>query len=205
MAIPLGIQGQADFTQPIELLMDCHRRIEHFLGVLQKVAERYRDSVLDDQGRRALETALNYFRQAAPRHTADEEQSLFPRLRQCDDPAVQTAMAELDRLEADHRKAEDAHDRLDAMGRRWLEAGKLCPADHAQFTSLLLDLAATYAQHIRLEDEQVFVLAGRTLNAQALQQVGQEMRQRRIDDPGRTGSRCAQRRQQRLHAQATPA
>ena len=50
MPIPLGTTGQPDFTQPIELMMDCHRRIEHFLGVLQRVVERYADQPLDAVG-----------------------------------------------------------------------------------------------------------------------------------------------------------
>ena len=66
MPINLGTTGQPDFTEPIDLMMDCHRRIEHFLGVLQRVAGRYTDQPLDAQGRDALETALNYFRSAAP-------------------------------------------------------------------------------------------------------------------------------------------
>ncbi len=125
MPVNVGTTGQPDFTQPIELMMDCHRRIEHFLAVLQKLAERYANRPLDDEGRAALETAMNYFRSAAPRHTADEEESLFPRMRQVDDPQVRQAMAQIDRLESDHRRAEAAHARLDELGRRWLNDGTL--------------------------------------------------------------------------------
>ena len=49
MALPMGTQGQADFSQPIALMMDCHRRIEHFLGVLEKVVGRYRETPLDEE------------------------------------------------------------------------------------------------------------------------------------------------------------
>ncbi len=199
MAVPMGSKGQPDFTQPIELMMDCHRRIEHFLGVLRQVSERYARTELDAEGRAALETALNYFRQAAPRHTADEEVSLFPRMRERDDPDVQRALAELDRLEADHRKAEGAHERLDELGRGWLEAGRLGADEHAELVSLLAELTDAYTEHIRLEDERVFVLASRVLSESALERVGQEMRQRRADQPGRSGSRCAERRQRELN------
>ena len=37
---------------------------------------------MTEETRVALESALRYFREAAPKHTADEEESLFPRLRQ---------------------------------------------------------------------------------------------------------------------------
>jgi len=202
MAIPMGSQGQADFTQPIELMMDCHRRIEHFLAVLQKLAERYANQPLDDEGREAMETSLNYFLSAAPRHTADEEESLFPRMRRIDDPRVREAMAQIVRLESDHRKAEAAHARLDELGRRWLTKGTLSVDAFAEFRDLLGELARAYGEHIPIEDDGVFVLAKRVLDDEQLQAVGEEMRQRRIEDPGRPGSRCAERRQQRLQSQA---
>lgn len=195
MPIDLGTQGQPDFTQPIELMMDCHRRIEKFLAVLQRVVDRYADAPLDDQGREALETALNYFRLAAPRHTEDEEISLFPRMRQLADPEAQNAMVRVDRLEADHREAERAHEQLDALGRAWLEQGQLDPADFKQAHQLIQDLAAAYQQHIPIEDGDVFVLASRLLDPADLHAIGQEMKQRRTQDPGRSGSRCAKRRQ----------
>jgi len=202
MPVNLGTTGQPDFDQPIDLMMDCHRRIEHFLGALQRVAERYADQPLDDEGREALATALNYFRSAAPRHTADEEESLFPRMRQVDTPEVKNAMAEIDRLESDHRKAEVAHARLDELGRQWLESGALSSEPLTEFQGLLDQLAQAYGEHIPIEDNSVFVLAKRTLTDEQLQAVGEEMRQRRIEDPGRPGSRCAERRQQLLASQA---
>ena len=194
MPVPLGANGQADFTQPIELMKDCHRRIEHFLEVLCKVVDRYGTCGLDDEGRGALDTALNYFRQAAPRHTADEERSLFPRMRNSDDPEVRAAMTELDRLEADHRQAQIAHDRVDRIGRDWLDTGRLDRGARTELSVLLRELTSTYVEHIRLEDETVFVLASRALDAQSLAEVGREMQRRRIEAPGRSGSRCAQRR-----------
>jgi len=203
MPVNLGTTGQPDFDQPIELMMDCHRRIEHFLGVLQKVAARYPDQPLDSQGREALETTLNYFRSAAPRHTADEEQSLFPRLRQVDSPEVKQAMAEIDRLESDHRKAEAAHARLDELGRQWLDDGTLSGESLAEFRGLLDELAQAYGEHIAIEDDSVFELATRVLTAEQLRAIGNEMKQRRTDDPGRPGSRCAERRQQQLKSQAS--
>lgn len=198
MAVPLGSQGQADFSQPIELLMDCHRRIEHFLAVLGRVADRYADRSLDDQGRQALETSLNYFASAAPRHTGDEEESLFPRMRQSSDPQVRQAVAEIDRLESDHRRAEAAHARLETLGRGWLADGILAAPSLAEFRRLLQGLTGDYARHIATEDGRVFILAKQSLTPEQLEAVGQEMKSRRIQDPGRPGSRCAQRRQERL-------
>ncbi len=196
MPISLGTKGQANFTEPIALLMDCHRRIEYFLELLSRVVERYGQRELDDEGRKALETALNYFAQAAPRHTADEEESLFPRMRQCGDEAVGRVMAEIDALEADHRQAEVGHARVETIGRAWLETGRLSDEACRELMTLLPEMRATYTRHIRMEDEQVFTLASKVLDDEALQAVGREMKHRRAENPGRPGSRCAQRRQQ---------
>jgi len=200
MSVQIGAPAQPGFDQPLALMMDCHRRIEHFLCVLSEIARRYHGGELDGPARQSLDTALTYFQQAAPRHTADEERSLFPRLRLSDDPAVRQAMVQIDRLEADHREAEAAHARIDALGRAWLRAGRLDADDAAALRALLDRLGAVYAAHIRLEDERVFVLARRALDAEALRAVGEEMKQRRIDDPGREGSRCAERRRQQFTA-----
>lgn len=198
MPLPLGTTGQPDFDQPIELMMDCHRRIEHFLRVLERVVAQHRDQPLDNEAAEALDTALNYFASAAPRHTADEEQSLFPRMRRTGDPRVTRAMAHIDRLESDHREAEQAHARLDELGRRWLRDGALDAAAFTELRHLLKALSVAYREHIPLEDDSVFILAAEVLDADALRAVGEEMKQRRAADPGRPGSRCAQRRRDRL-------
>lgn len=78
MPVQIGAHAHS-FSDPTGLLSDCHRRIKMFLGSLQHVAEVI-DRPLTDDARAALESALRYFRESAPKHTADEEESLFPRL-----------------------------------------------------------------------------------------------------------------------------
>jgi hemerythrin-like domain-containing protein len=179
MLVQIGQKPLADFTQPLEMMKDCHRRIEHFLDVLQKVVERFGEGELPEEGRRALESSLDYFAHAAPRHTADEEASLFPRMRSHASVMAQPAMVELQQLEADHRRADASHQRVEQLGRLWLATGRIDPQSHAQLREILAEIVATYAAHIRLEEEQVFVLAAQTLKASELAAVGDEMRQRR--------------------------
>src|SRR5947208_11249106 len=99
MAVTIGATPEHSFEQPLGLLTDCHRRIELFLGVLSRIAEDARGGALTDQQRSALMTALRYFREAAPKHTADEEQSLFPRLRARGGPEVEAALERVAELE----------------------------------------------------------------------------------------------------------
>ena len=77
MRITIGAKQESGFDDPIGLLGDCHRRIEQFLSILVAVADQARGGRLNHDQRIALETGLRYFREAAPKHTADEEESLF--------------------------------------------------------------------------------------------------------------------------------
>ena len=179
MAVQIGDKPLADFSQPIQMLKDCHRRIEHFLAVLKTALARFGEGELTAEGRRALEAALGYFANFAPRHTADEEESLFPRLRRCDGPEASAALAEIKRLEEDHRWSETCHALVDRLVRFWLAAGRLDKAERATLRQALDDLTAVYAGHIRCEEEQVFVLAERLLDSNQLQEIGAEMKRRR--------------------------
>src|SRR3954449_12487157 len=86
MPVVIGAKPESNFTDPIGLLTDCHRRIERFLSVLVQVTAQANGGALTQEQRRGLDTALRYFRDAAPKHTADEESTLFPRLRLLDHP-----------------------------------------------------------------------------------------------------------------------
>jgi hemerythrin-like domain-containing protein len=178
MPIVIGQKPDHDFTQPVGLLGDCHRRVERFLGVLVNLGSNA-GAVLDAGRRSALQGALHYFRDAAPRHTADEEVSLFPRLRAMHAAEVRDSLAIVDRLEADHQYVAPLHAELDDLGRRWLLQGTLHPEPAARFRQLAEGLAAAYQEHIRLEDSLIFPLAGRHLAPAALEAIGAEMAARR--------------------------
>jgi hemerythrin-like domain-containing protein len=109
------------FANPIGLLSDCHRRIERFLQALLKVTTDVKGGSLDAEHRQALDVALKYFRHAAPKHTADEEDDLFPMLRQMDRPRVAGILAHLDRLEGEHKNAAAWHREVEEIGERWLQ------------------------------------------------------------------------------------
>jgi hemerythrin-like domain-containing protein len=181
VAVTLGAKPQAGFSEPIELLSDCHRRIEHFLDVIGRVVEQTGGGALDDSQHAALKTALRYFVEAAPRHTADEEQSLFPRMRIAaqSDERIREAMAKLDELEADHQAADELHAEVNQWCERWLEVGKLAPAQTKRLTTVLELLESLYGRHIHVEDHEVFPLAAQAMDQAVLRQVGQEMALRR--------------------------
>lgn len=179
MPVKLGAGPEHDFDQPLGLLSDCHRRIENFLGVLLKVADDAAGQPLTASQREAIEVSLRYFSVAAPRHTQDEENSLFPRMRHSQDLDVRTAMAKIDALEADHRRADAAHAEVDDLARRWLNNGSLDPAETSRLTDVLKRLRMLYQEHIQIEDKEIFPLAGRVLSSDEIATIGREMAGRR--------------------------
>jgi hypothetical protein len=67
-----------------------------FLRSLEAVAGGW--PRLNDERRRSLNLALRYFRESAPKHTADEEESLFSRLRSVGDEELKTVLAKVEAL-----------------------------------------------------------------------------------------------------------
>ena len=125
MAIQIGAKPDSGFNDPIGMLKDCHRRIESFLGILCVVVDRAQGRILTDEESDAVKVALQYFRTGGQRHTADEEESLFPRLRKSDAKSFE----EIDRLEDDHHEANDLHCSVERLYAVWIESGSLGPED----------------------------------------------------------------------------
>jgi hemerythrin-like domain-containing protein len=180
MPVIIGETPKSSFTDPIGLLGDCHRRIERFLEVLVRVAGEARGNPLTDEQRTALDSALRYFREAAPKHTADEEDSLFPRLRQSASPEAAAALEEVARLERDHRRADELHAEADRLGQAWLAADSLDPSGAARLAAVLAELSELYTRHIAVEEREVFPAAARALPEAECRAIGVEMAARRL-------------------------
>jgi iron-sulfur cluster repair protein YtfE (RIC family) len=115
MMLRIGGRPDHGFDEPLGLLSDCHRRIEHFLEILMTVDRQASGGPLTAAQRQDLDAALRYFATAAPTHTADEEESLFPRLRATD--VAGHTIPVLARLEQDHDAADRRHRAVDYLGR----------------------------------------------------------------------------------------
>ncbi len=179
MPITIGKKPESSFADPLGLLSDCHRRIEHFLGLLITVTADARGGALTGEQREALVAAGRYFREAAPLHKEDEERSLFPRMRDSREKQVRTALATIEELEQDHAVLDRGHVEVDALIERWMDEGSLPATDVQRLVTVLEELRAIYEHHIAIEDHDVFPLAGRTLDAPAIAALGREMAARR--------------------------
>ncbi|HEX6803604.1 MAG TPA: hemerythrin domain-containing protein [Terriglobales bacterium] len=177
MPVQIGVKPH-NFQEPLGLLSDCHRRIEMFLGILEALGKSL-DRPPSAESRRALETALLYFREAAPKHTADEEESLFPRLRGMQSGNLEKALAKMDELSGDHRRAEALHEELDHLGCTYLSRGKLNPDELAKFRDDVASLTAMYQRHIKIEDSELFPVAAEVLPEGEKLAIAKEMANRR--------------------------
>jgi len=177
MPVQIGVKTH-DFKEPLVLLSDCHRRIEMFMGILDAIAKCI-DRPPTEEARRALDSALSYFREAAPKHTADEEQSLFPRLRRVRSISVEHALSKIDELEKEHRWAETLHKEIDDLGRRYLNSGKLSSPEVGRFRTHVASLSGMYQRHISVEDRDLFPVAEQALPPADKLAIAEEMANRR--------------------------
>lgn len=176
MAVQIGAKPDSGFDDPLGMLRDCHRRIEMFLAVLCRVAERRESGALNEEERAAVQAALHYFREGGQRHNADEEESLFPRLKN----STATAVDAIGGLKDDHRDASDLHATVDRLFSAWISSGSVSPEDRQGLFPATRQLKALYAEHIRIEEEIVFPYAAQVLDRERIQEIGSEFRARRL-------------------------
>lgn len=176
MPVQIGARRDSGFDDPLGMLADCHRRIERFLKILDIVCQRAKGRALSEEEASAVKASLDYFRNGGRRHTADEEESLFPRLR---GRLSASDFKEIDSLEHEHQSADTLHAEIDELYMRWISAGTVNEAETSRLVSAVAELVRMYAAHIRLEEDVVFPRAAHLLDAPGLQAMGEEFRRRR--------------------------
>lgn len=177
MGIQIGAKPDRGFDDPIGMLKDCHRRIEQFLHILCLVVDRAPGRALNGEETAAVKAALQYFRVGGQRHTADEEESLFPRMRA--DEKTAGAVKEIDALETQHRDADDLHGAVDKLYSRWVEGKALSAEDEEGLRTAMQRLKQLYEGHINVEESLVFPRAAEGLDRDAIAAIGEEFRTRR--------------------------
>ena len=176
MAVQIGAKPDSGFDDPIGMLKDCHRRIEHFLDILCVVAERAAGRNMTDEERSAVKAALQYFHVGGERHTLDEEESLFPRQLAI---APNGTAKVIERLTRDHGDADDLHTSVDWLYTAWISAGTLEAHDQAVLLAHTARLKRLYAEHILIEETEVFPKAALALDSKSLTDMGREFSFRR--------------------------
>src|SRR5262249_48972142 len=122
---------------------------------------------------------LRYFRDSAPKHAADEEESLFPRMltRAGSDATVISGL--LDELNAEHRSLSERHEQVEELSLSWLAHNSLQALDVARLRSLLESMSESSSVLIAVEENDVFAWAVRILQTEDLMSIAREMAERR--------------------------
>jgi hemerythrin-like domain-containing protein len=181
MAVHIGAPLDSGFDDPLGMLKDCHRRIEKFLGILCHVAERQQLGALTEEEKSAILASLHYFEEGGQRHNRDEEDSLFPRLREADAGLPDI----LPRLEGDHQDAAILHAKVAQFFSEWISGGFLADQERQSLLSATRQLSALYADHIRLEEGIVFPYAAGILDRNQIKAIGTEFQARRSRLPAK--------------------
>ena len=162
------------FDTPFEMLEACHERVQRSLELLEKLCTYLHEHACDDSARQAARDVLRYFDVAAPLHNEDEELHIFPLLLAQGTPDVVDRVRQ---LQHDHGNMnmhwQDARRRLLALADG--QSNAFSAEDEATFALF----AQGYAAHISSEEDVVYPAARALLSESAIQQMGQEMRQRR--------------------------
>ena len=173
MGIQIGAKPDSGFDDPIGMLKDCHRRIEHFLGILCVVVDRAQNRSLTEDEIAAAQAAIQYFRTGGFCFFVVVVVFFFLCL------VVVGGCVVLDALEDDHDEAGRLHAEVEALYRSWISNASLAEVDTRLLLSATARLHDLYQAHIAIEDNTVFPKAARMLDKSAVEAIGQEFRARR--------------------------
>ena len=148
---------------PLDQLARSHERLREQLAELEALGQA------PELDRDALDDLVAWFEGPCARHEADEEESLFPRLRRADVDDNMRAL--LGRLAREHRAHTQLHSRL---------AGVRTTADLVGVAAAMAD---AYREHMALEERDLFPAARAKLGAVDLEAISAEMDARRGRPP----------------------
>lgn len=163
----------ATLDRPLDHLVACHRRIEEKLCVLERASDHMEERT--EEALRACHSAFTFLDSSGVLHTEDEEESVFPRIRQ---HATAEEIAYLDSLEAQHREVEGCLARLKSLTKQ-LERDSNPMHVRQAFAQTVAKLTGLYRAHIASENEALTEIGRARLDEVAMAEIAFEMRLRR--------------------------
>lgn len=155
---------------PIELLQACHDKVRRFATLALKLRTHLAQSeTVDEQARDAAESILRYFNMAAPLHHEDEEDDLFPALRQLGQGQL---AASIDALNAEHTSLAHLWHSLGP----WLQA--TAQGQPHPVPDTLDAFSRSYIAHAQREEDEVYPSAAQ-LTPEQLARISAAMVARR--------------------------
>lgn len=175
LSIP-GFHSPAASTEaPLEMISACHGRVLHQCETLQRLVGHLSVNGSDASAQQAAKAVLRYFDTAARDHHADEEDDLFPALREAMAGSDALCIQALtDGLRAEHRV-------LESLWQRLREPLTQIASGYAAALpiSAVEDFVSSYSAHIDKEETELLPLATRLLSDADISDLGSAMRLRR--------------------------
>jgi hemerythrin-like domain-containing protein len=129
----------------LEKLEASHRRHDEHMRALVASTRRIAQGGFTGDDQRVIEDAVDFLLRSVPRHFADEEETLFPRVR-----TLRPELAdEIDRIVTEHREHEAHHMRLAAL---WAKASGGDRSAARGLDDEAQRLASLYERHVADED-----------------------------------------------------
>ena len=163
----------------VDMLLACHSRIRNFTAIAERIAEVGQNAAPAEVAN-AAEAVHRYYTVALPLHEADENETVYPRLRQ----AMTDAGAPAEAVEAmveQHGPIDDLIAELVPLWERLKSTPDQLPSVAADMTAKCARLRRLWNEHLALEEETVFPAIRRYLDAAALGEMREEMRARRLE------------------------
>ncbi|MGB6385297.1 MAG: hemerythrin domain-containing protein [Terriglobales bacterium] len=167
----------AEVEDAVSLLLGCHERIRHFTAVAVRLAESQQAPA--SERIQAARAVLRYYAVALPLHEADENESVYPRMK--------NALLSSELANANEQMIEQ-HKNIDATVAELIPMWQEVEHDPEGQDALALNdrlrdrterLSELWSAHLKLEEEQVIPALRQHLTAEDLRAIQQEMRDRR--------------------------
>jgi iron-sulfur cluster repair protein YtfE (RIC family) len=168
-----GLGKPAVPSDAVDLLLECHARIRHFVAMARRLGEApgaARGEIADTAAR-----VHRYFAEALPLHVRDEEDSLAPRLRGRE-PALDAAADAMAREHGEHAAALAT---LVAATAAIARDPSRHEALRVEVTRSADDLARQFEAHLAAEEAIVLPAVRRLLDAATDATIVEEIRLRR--------------------------
>lgn len=166
----------ASYDDPLEMWQECHERVRRMCALLQRVQTHVATHGADAQARDGATSVLRYFNEAAPRHHADEEENLFPRLLQrvAGRAEITDVVRTIEQLQQEHDVLESDWAQL----KQSLE--QITQGQAAALEPTLVERYATgYTRHLKLEETVLAPALKSALNDADWSEIGAAMAARR--------------------------
>jgi hypothetical protein len=161
------------FETPFDMLTGCHERIRTFTDVALRIAKEPAPAA---QIAEAASRLGLYFGTALPLHEEDEEETLYEAMVAARAPGIDPLFA---RLRDEHRAIESVLARLLPAWASLARAPELVADVRSSLAEGAEELAAAFAPHLQMEEEELYPLAMRALPAPVLDEMLRAMRARR--------------------------